>query len=354
MRFKLLIPFSVLSLAMVALTALTILTAIGCSDEGLTTKRSAQSNLRDLPRAEGGGAPSLEVGSDSVFYPNNMPSALKGRQVYNANCAICHGTYLTAQERLDLSKEASLPVDQQAVRKGLEKEGRMPEIKTLNGPNFNDHDWRFKRTPGQLFQLIAYGSMPDKLGVANTKLIQHPGPVLGPDKKVVKDASGRVQYKPGLGWMDSIQIQRGGLEFVSGDAVPVWDSIFYAWSRSIAVKSVSNFGDVWKIYGENCSVCHGDIAKGNGPLSKQLNPMPFNFQNRKALAETTDEFLFWRISEGGQFRTIPQSIKDTMTSQALSLYVHQWSAMPSWRGLLTEEQRWMLVDGVRSKTYEHE
>lgn len=348
MRFKLFTPCSVL-LSVVA--ALTIVTATGCSDEGLTTKRSAQSSL---PKAEGGGAPSLEIGSDTVFYPNNMPSALKGRQVYTANCATCHGTYLTAQERMDLSKEAGLPADKQATRKSLEQEGRMQEIKALNGPNFNDRDWRFQRTPGQLFQLIAYGSMPDKLGLANARLIQHPGPVLGPDKKPVKDASGRVQYKLGLGWMDSIQIQRAGLDFVSGDAVPVWDSIFYVWSRSIAVKSVSQFSEVWKIYGENCSVCHGDIAKGNGPLSKQLNPLPFNFQNRKAMAETTDQFLFWRISEGGQFRSIPLSIKDTMSSQALGLYVHQWSAMPSWRGMLTEEQRWMLVDGVRSKTYEHE
>ncbi|MBL0210142.1 MAG: c-type cytochrome [Holophagaceae bacterium] len=350
-RFKLPIPFSAVSTALAILLALA---AIGCSDHGLTTKKSAQSGPAGLTKAEGGGAPSLEIGSDSVFYPNNMPSALKGRQVYNANCATCHGTYLTAQERLDLSKEAALPADKQVVRKGLEKEGRMPETAPLNGPNFNERNWRFQRTPGQLFQLIAYGSMPEKLGIPNAKLIQHPGPVLGPDKKPLKDASGKLQYKPGLGWMDSIQTQRGGLEFVSGDSVPVWDSVFYVWSRSIAAKGVTNFSDVWKIYGENCSVCHGDIAKGNGPLSRQLNPLPFNFQNRKAMAETTDQFLFWRISEGGQFRSIPPSIKDTMSSQALGLYVHQWSAMPSWRGMLTEEQRWMLVDGVRSKTYEHE
>ena len=51
---------------------------------------------------------------------------------------------------------------------------------------------------------------------------------------------------------------------------------------------------------------------------------------------------------------IPKTIKEHMSPQALNLYVHQWSAMPSWRGILTEDQRWMLVDGVRSKTYEHE
>jgi mono/diheme cytochrome c family protein len=43
-----------------------------------------------------------------------------------------------------------------------------------------------------------------------------------------------------------------------------------------------------------------------------------------------------------------------MSAESLQQYVHQWSAMPSWRGVLTEDQRWMLVDGVRSRTYEHE
>ncbi len=345
MRSKLLIPFSALSLALAAMVA------VGCSDEGLATKTSAPSQP---VQAAAGGLAELETGSDSFFYPLGMPSALKGREVFTANCASCHGTYYTAQEKSDMAKESSLPQDPQPVHLDLTKQGRLPETKPQNAPNFYDRDWRYQRTPGQLYQLIAFGSMPEGLGIPNAKMIQHPGPVLGPGKKPVKDASGNPQYQMGLGWKESILTQRGGLDYTPGDPVPVWDSIYYAWSRSIAGKSISHFADVWKIYGENCSVCHGDIAKGNGPLSKTLNPMPFNFQNRKALAETTDEFLFWRISEGGQFRVIPQPVKDGMSPQALGLYVHQWSAMPSWRGLLTEEQRWMLVDGVRSKTYEHE
>lgn len=337
-----------------ALAGLLALGMTACSDEGLSRKTSGAAVQGQPIHAAAGGPITLETGSDSFFYPLGLPSALKGREVYTANCAACHGTYFTAQEKSDLEKESGLPADQQKVHQELAKEGRFPESAAKNGPNFLDRDWRFQRTPGQLFQLIAFGAMPEKLGVSKPKVIQHPGPVLGPDKKPIRDANGNIQYKLGLGWKESILTQRAGLNFVSGDPVPVWDSIFYVWSRSIAGKSISNFADVWKIYGENCSVCHGDIAKGNGPLSKTLNPLPFNFQNRKAMAETTDEFLYWRISEGGQFRMLPKPIKDTMSPQALALYVHQWSAMPSWRGMLSEEHRWMLVDGVRSKSYEHE
>lgn len=354
MRPRLLKSIPVLSLVLVAFGALAALGTTGCSDEGLSTKTSGASAPEGIIKAAAGGPTTLETGSDSFYYPLGLPSALKGREVYTANCATCHGTYYTAQEQADMEKETPLPADQQKVRLGLAQEGRFPMAPAKNGPNFLDRDWRFQRTPGQLYQLIAFGSMPEQLGVPKSKVIQHPGPVLGPDKKPVRDANGNIQFKLGVGWKDSILTQRAGLNFVSGDPVPVWDSIFYVWSRSIAGKSISHFGDVWKIYGENCSVCHGDIAKGNGPLSKTLNPMPFNFQNRKAMAETTDEFIFWRVSEGGQFRVIPKPIKDTMSAQALALYVHQWSAMPSWRGILTEEQRWMLVDGVRSKSYEHE
>jgi mono/diheme cytochrome c family protein len=178
--------------------------------------------------------------------------------------------------------------------------------------------------------------------------------VYGADSKPVLGADGKPTYAMGRGWMDHILDNRGGLMVSTGDTAPIWNTVYYAWSRSIAGMSPSRFDDVWKMYGLNCNVCHGAIGKGDGFLSKTMNPMPFNFHNRKALAEQTDEFLFWRISEGGQFTHIPEGIQKAMSPQALNLYVHQWSAMPAWKGVLTEDERWMAVDGVRSKSYEHE
>ena len=310
---------------------------VGCSDKGLGTGRKGQTVVLSATGAPAG----LEPGADTAPYPLGLPSALKGRATYTANCASCHGTWITAAEAADLHKQAALPPthpDYGTKAKELQAEHRWPTVPPRNGPDFGSRVWRFQRTPGQLFQLIAYGRALKQEGDPSKGYIQHPGP------------SGKL----GEGWIRSIKDLRGDQLVATGDPVPVWNAVFYVWSRSIASVDPSRFKDVWDLYGQNCSVCHGDTAQGNGPLARTLLPQPFNFSDRKALAQTTDAFLFWRISEGGQFQTIPASVRSSMTPEALQQFVHQWSAMPSWRGVLTEDQRWMLVDGVRSRSYEHE
>ena len=318
--------------------AVLALLAAGCADQGLSTKRAGDRQVVQSATAAPGG---LELGSQNVPYPLGLPSALKGRATYTANCASCHGTWITAAEAADMAKQAGLAPaspDYQAKVKELTAERRWPAAARKNGPDFGDRAWRFQRTPGQLFQLIAYGKTFAQAGNPAAGTIEHPGP------------SGRM----GEGWIQSLKDFRGDQLVATGDPVPVWNAVYYVWSRSIASVSPFRFKEVWDIYGQNCSVCHGDQAQGNGPLARTLNPPPFNFSDRRALAESTDAFLFWRVSEGGQFATIPQSVLTSMSPEALQRYVHQWSAMPSWRGVLTEDQRWMLVDGVRSRSYEHE
>jgi len=330
------LPLTFLLAPLFALLALA--SGLGCSDKGLSTTRPAGEAVV-LSRA---GAPvGLEVGSTTAPYPLGLPSALKGRLTYTHNCASCHGTQLTAAEAQELAKQAALPPTHAEYGHKvaeLTAEHRWPVVPAKTGPDFSKRQWRFQRTPAQLFQLIAYGSAPAMEGNPAAGRITHPGP------------SG----KAGEGWLQSIKDLRGDQLVATGDPVPVWNAVFYVWSRAITAAGPVRFKEVWDIYGQNCSVCHGDTAQGNGPLARTLNPQPFNFSDRKALAESTDAFLFWRISEGGQFKGIPKAVTDSMSREALQQFVHQWSAMPSWRGVLTEDQRWMLVDGVRSKTYEHE
>ena len=331
-------PSLIASIAGAATLALVALLAMGCADQGLSTQRPAG---QQVVLSATGAPAGLEGGSQTAPYPLGLPSALKGRITYTANCAGCHGTWITAAETAEIAKQAAMAPtspDYGTKVKELAAEHRWPAAPAKNGPDFASRAWRFQRTPSQLFQLIAYGKAPAMEGDPAAGFIEHPGP------------SGKL----GEGWIQSLKDLRGDQLVATGDPVPVWNAIYYAWSRSIASVSPTRFKDVWDLYGQNCSVCHGDQAQGNGPLARILNPTPFNFSDRKALAESTDAFLFWRISEGGQFTTIPQSVLQSMSPQALQLYVHQWSAMPSWRGVLSEDQRWMLVDGVRSRSYEHE
>ena len=350
--------------------------AVGCGDEKGLSTQAAQG--KSLVQAAAYAPQSIEPESSGADYPLGKPSALAGRAVYQANCAVCHGTYQTAAEKLSWEKQKDLPqagwnddtkhlVDEHRysadtpadwIASHKDSHGNAlaanPVWQPKNGPDFYNRDWRFERTPGQVFRLIAYGQVHSKIGDPSSPMIQHPGPVVDAAGNPVLDASGQPTYAPGKGWMGSIKDNRGGMWVATGDAAPIWNTVYYAWSRSIAGVSPSRFADVWGVYGQNCNVCHGTIAKGDGFLANTLNPMPFNFQNRKALAEQTDEFLFWRISEGGQFTHIPPSVRASMTPQALNLYVHQWSAMPAWKGVLSDSDRWMAVDGVRSVTYEHE
>lgn len=79
------------------------------------------------------------------------------------------------------------------------------------------------------------------------------------------------------------------------------------------------------VFTANCATCHGDGGMGDGPAGASLNPAP------AAVAHTSqmmgDDYLFWRISEGGAPFT---------------------TAMPVWREVLTEQERWDVINYVRA------
>lgn len=81
-----------------------------------------------------------------------------------------------------------------------------------------------------------------------------------------------------------------------------------------------------QIYADNCATCHGDTGAGDGEGGKELDPKPANigFIMDKWIA--TDGFLMWSMSEGGE---------------ALS------TAMPAYKDVLSEEQRWQVINYMR-------
>ena len=71
-----------------------------------------------------------------------------------------------------------------------------------------------------------------------------------------------------------------------------------------------------------CWTCHGKSGVGDGPAGKNLNPQPKNFR-LKSVQNQSDGELYWKISNG----------KGMMLP-----YKHS----------LNEEQRWQLVNYIRS------
>jgi len=79
-----------------------------------------------------------------------------------------------------------------------------------------------------------------------------------------------------------------------------------------------------KLYATNCASCHGDGGMGDGPAAAALNPVPAPVAHTSQMM--ADDYLFWRISEGGT----PFS-----------------TSMPPWK-TLDEQSRWDVINYIRA------
>jgi len=75
------------------------------------------------------------------------------------------------------------------------------------------------------------------------------------------------------------------------------------------------------LYITNCANCHGNKGEGNGPGAAALNPKPKNLTSDKVQSQT-DGAIFWKITTGNP-------------------------PMVSWQKVLTEKERWSLVNYIR-------
>lgn len=75
-----------------------------------------------------------------------------------------------------------------------------------------------------------------------------------------------------------------------------------------------------------CAQCHGQDGKGHGPAGIALDPKPAALSAPGFLHERSDDYLFWRISEG-----VPGS------------------AMPAFKHNLKAAQRWALIGYLRER-----
>ena len=79
-----------------------------------------------------------------------------------------------------------------------------------------------------------------------------------------------------------------------------------------------------ELYAANCASCHGDGGMGDGPAGAALDPAPSPIAHTSLMM--ADDYLFWRISEGG-------------TPFATS--------MPAWK-VLEEKARWDMINYIRA------
>lgn len=79
----------------------------------------------------------------------------------------------------------------------------------------------------------------------------------------------------------------------------------------------------------NCAMCHGDAQDGNGLFARVWQPKPGNFRDVGTIAQLDENYLYWRIKEGGP--GIPKGA------------VGYRSAMPAWAGVLNDDEIWKII-----------
>ncbi|MGB9799838.1 MAG: c-type cytochrome [Thermanaerothrix sp.] len=81
------------------------------------------------------------------------------------------------------------------------------------------------------------------------------------------------------------------------------------------------------IYEQRCASCHGEKGLGDGPAGQALDPHPGNLAELVKVAK--DDYMFWRISEGGAMAPFN-------------------SSMPAQKGILTEDEIWQVITYIKT------
>jgi copper transport protein len=79
------------------------------------------------------------------------------------------------------------------------------------------------------------------------------------------------------------------------------------------------------VYSTHCETCHGETGRGDGLAGLRLVPRPADLRLHMGPGVHTDGELFYWVSYG-----FPNS------------------AMPAWKDILSEEDRWHVINYVRA------
>ncbi len=85
----------------------------------------------------------------------------------------------------------------------------------------------------------------------------------------------------------------------------IWDLTVYTKSLGSARLSDAEIAAIDPVFGSNCAVCHGTKGDGDGPLARNLEPMPANFQKFDRFFDRTDGVLYDHIANGIQWEGMP-------------------------------------------------
>ena len=85
----------------------------------------------------------------------------------------------------------------------------------------------------------------------------------------------------------------------------IWDLVFYVRSLAVPVLSDDEIAKIDPVFGSNCAVCHGKRGHGDGPLARNMDPIPANFHQFDRFYDREDDVLYDHIANGIKWEGMP-------------------------------------------------
>lgn len=85
----------------------------------------------------------------------------------------------------------------------------------------------------------------------------------------------------------------------------IWDLVFYSRSFSTPPLSKEEVDKIQQVFGGNCAICHGGRGFGDGPLARNMDPIPANFHQFNRFYDRTDDTLYDHIANGIKWEGMP-------------------------------------------------
>ncbi len=227
-----------------------------------------------------------------------IPDAVKGKQVFETNCAVCHGTA---------------------------GDGKGPMAKTLVAPDID--------------------VLTALLGVFHVELKRPPLPSRPADfhnRDLENVISPAIMYETVTGGRPHTAMPAFGPEASFGanklqtlTNAERWDAISYEMMFRAAPEELSA---AQVLYGQQCAVCHGTAGDGKGGARS---------------AEMADRMWSWARGEGPGIFTDLNYIVQRNPSELMNAILDGHGLMPGYRGKLTQAQLDGLVDYLYTFFYKH-
>lgn len=226
-----------------------------------------------------------------------VPDAIKGKQVFQANCAVCHG--MTGEGNGPMAPTLVAPEkDVLTALLGLFGiELHRPPLPS-RPVNFHNRDLENVMTPAILYETVTEGRPHTAM------------PAFGPEASF------------------------GANKAATLSNADRWDAVVYEMMFRTTPEELSA---AKALYNQQCAVCHGVSGDGKGPRGPEMAARLWS----------------WARGEGPGIFTDINYIVQRNPSELTSVILDGRGLMPSYRGKLTKDQVNGLVDYIYTFFYKH-